>query len=238
MFSLELIVRQAFTSLEDVSLERVLRYFDTTIARMAADDLGGQLAARLAASQAVRVAFFGSATAADAALTLQKGLTEQVEALTKRMGHELSSRYEGAIRGVFGKGSAGYTAFFPNGLGEYGGATREQMPGLVQRLSAAADTHKTDLAPAVVAALQDYKTAWDSLRTTQLEGIGQTEADDDAVTKARAAVYHQQYLTLHYLCFVLEGDEARILTYFDNSILAQRRRPKADDGDAGAPPTA
>ena len=238
MFSLDLIVRQAFLALKDVSLERTLRYFDTTIARMDADPLDGKLADRLAASKAVRLQFFGSATAADAALTMQKGLTDDVEELMKKMGHELSERYEGAIRGAFGKTGDGYTAFFPNGLTEYGQATRERMPGLVQRLSDAATTHQADLAPAVVAALKGYKTSWDALREDQLKGIGQTEADDDAVTKARAAVYHQQYLTLHYLCFVLEGDEARILNYFDNSILAQRRRPKDDDGDAGETPTA
>lgn len=119
-----------------------------------------------------------------------------------------------------------------NGLTEYGEATREAMPGLVQRLSDAAETYKADLAPAVFTALQGYKTAWDGLREQQLKGIGQTDAEADNVTTARAAVYHQQYLNLHYLCYVLEGDEARILHYFDDSILAQRRRGK-NDGEAG-----
>jgi hypothetical protein len=234
MFSLDLVVRQVFHTLENVSLERVLRYFDTTIARMGADTLGGQLTARLAASQAVRAQFFGSATAADAALTLQKGLTDEVEALLEQMGDDLGDRYEGAIRGAFGKESAAYAAFFPNGLTEYGQATRERMPGLVQRLFDAAEAHKTDLAPAVVTALKGYKTTWDALRTAQLTHIGQTAAEGDNVVEARAAVYKQQYLNLHYLCFVLEGDEARILHYFDDSILVARRRRQAD-GDGPAP---
>lgn len=238
MFSLEIIVRQVFEGLRNVSLERVLRYFDTTIARMAADPLDGKLTERLNASRAVRTQFFGSATAADAALTLQKGLTDQVEALTERMGDELSQRYEGAIRGAFGKGSAAYAAFFPNGLTEYGDATREQMPGLVQRLHAAAETHKADLPPAVVAALQGYKTSWDALREQQLKGIGQTQAEADDVAKARAAVYHQQYLNLHYLCYVLEGDEARILRYFDDSVLGRRRRADDDEDNTPTPPAA
>ena len=237
MFSLELIVRQVFTALKNVSLERVLRYYDTTIARMSADTIGGKLTDRGAASQAIRVQFFGSATAADAALTLQKGLTDEVEELMEKMGAELGDRYEGAIRGAFGKKSEGYNAFFPNGLDEYGQATRERMPGLVQRLSDAAQTYKTDLAPAVVTALQGYKTTWDALRETQLEGIGETGSEDDNVTKARAAVYHQQYLNLHYICYVCEGDEARILHYFDQSILAQRRREKEEAGEGGDSPT-
>ena len=235
MFSLELIVRQVFDALKDVSLERVLRYYDTTIARMGADTIGGKLADRLAASQAVRVQFFGSATAADAALTLQKGMTDKVEELTQLMSDELSNRYEGAIKGAFGKKSDGYDAFFPHGLTEYDDAPREQMPTLVQRLYDAAETHKTDLAPAVVAALKGYKTAWDALRATQLEGIGETGTQDNAVTTARTAVYHQQYLNLHYICFAADGDEARILHYFDQSILAQRRRGKDDDGERAAP---
>ncbi|MBC7448316.1 MAG: hypothetical protein H7330_09680 [Hymenobacteraceae bacterium] len=239
MFSLELIVRQVFDTLKNVSLERVLRYYDTTIARMGADSVGGKLNDRRAASQAVRMQFFGSASAADAALTLQKGLTDQVDALSEKMSDELSNRYEGAIRGAFGKGSDGYNAFFPDGLTDYDKATRERMPLLVERLSNAAEAHKADLAPAVVAALKGYKTAWDTLRETQLQGIGETGSEDDNVTKARAAVYHQQYLNLHYLCFVLEGDEARILNYFDQSILAQRRRPQDEDdaNGGGATPT-
>ena len=128
MFSLELIVRQVFESLKDVSLERALRYFDTNIARMAADTIGGKLDDRLAASRAERLKFFGSATAADAALTLQKGMTHKVEELMEKMGEELSDQYEGAIRGTFGKKSDGYKAFFPYGLDEYGQATRERMP--------------------------------------------------------------------------------------------------------------
>lgn len=231
MFSLELVVRQVFKNLSDVSLERVLRYFDTTIARMDADSLGGKLTDRIDTSRAVRIQFFGSATAADAALTLQKGLTDDVEALTARMHHELSDRFEGALRGAFGKSSKAYADFFPNDLSEYADPDREEMPTLVQRLADAAETHKADLPPAVVTALKGYKTEWDTLREKQLKGIGQTNTEDDNVAKARAAVYHQQYLNLHYLCFVLEGDEARILHYFDQSILAQRRRPQADAAD-------
>lgn len=236
MFSLELIVRQVFTALQDVSLERTLRYFDTTIARMAADPLGGKLADRLAASQAVRGQFFGSATAADAALTLQKGLTEQVEALMEQMADELSDRYEGAIRGTFGKTGAAYAAFFPHGLQEYRAATRERMPGLVQRLHEATEAHQADLPPAVATALKSYKATWDALRETQLQGIGQTDTHTDAVAKARAAVYHQQYLNLHQICVAADGDQPRILHYFDDSILAQRRRPQ-DDAAAGAADT-
>jgi hypothetical protein len=232
MFSLELLVRQVFNSLKDVSLERTLRYFDTTIARMRADTLDGKLDDRLAASQAVRVQFFGSATAADVALILQKGMTDKVEELMAQMGDELGDRYEGAIRGAFGRDSDGYRAFFPNGLTEYRKATRERMPGLVKRLSDAAETHKADLSPAAVAVLKGYKTAWDTLRTNQLQGIGETGTEEGAVTKAREAVYHQQYLNLHYICFAANGDGARILHYFDQSIIAQRRRPKPDDGAA------
>ena len=238
MFSLELIVRQVFEGLKNVSLERALRYFDTTIARMGADTIGGKLDERLAASQAVRVQFFGSATAADAALTLQKGMTDEVEELMEKMGDELSDQYEGAIRGTFGKKSDRYDAFFPNGLDEYGQATREQMPTLVKRLYDAAETHQADLPPAVVAVFKSYKTAWDALRDKQLKGIGETGTQDDAVATARAAVYHQLYLNLHYICFAADGDEARILHYFDQSILAQRRQPKKDeeaDGGADAP---
>ena len=234
MFSLELIVRQVFEALKNVSLERVLRYYDTTIARMDADSIGGKLDGRRTSSRAVRVQFFGSASAADAALILQKGLTDQVEVLTKKMSDELSDRYEGAVRGAFGKDSDGYKAFFPYGLTEYNNATRETMPGLVERLSKAAEAHKDDLAPAVVTALKGYKTAWDGLRETQLKGIGDTDTEEEEVTKARAAVYHQQYLNLHQLCVSCDGDEARILHYFDQSILAQRRRPKAEEvGEAG-----
>lgn len=238
MFSLELVVRQVFDKLKDVSLERVLRYFDTTIARMAADPLGGKLTERIDASQAVRLQFFGSATAADAALTLQKGLTDDVEALTARMHHELSDRFEGAIRGAFGKSSKGYDDFFPNDLSEYNDPDREEMPRLVQRLHDAAEAHKNDLPPAVVTALQSYKTAWDTLREQQLKGIGQTDTEEDNVAKARAAVYMEQYLTLHYLCFVLKGDEDRILHYFDNSILGRRRHTPQEAGTTPETPKA
>ncbi len=230
MFSLDLVIRPVFNELKNVSLVRNLRYFDTTIARMAANTLGGKLDDRLAASRAVRLQFFGSATAADAALTLQKGMTDAVDTLTEKMDEELSDRFEGAIRGAFGKDSDGYRAFFPNGLTEYDDPTREAMPGLVQRLSDAATTHAAALAPAVVAALKGYKTAWDALRDTQLKGIGETNTEEDAVTEAREAMYHQQYLNVHQICVSADGDQARILHYFDQSILAQRRREKEEDG--------
>ena len=98
---------------------------------------------------------------------------------------------------------------------------------------------EADLAPAVVAALKGYKTTWDTLRETQLKGIGETDKQDGNVTKARAAVYHQQYLNLHQICVDADGDEARVLHYFDDSILGQRRRPKAEEeaADGGATPT-
>lgn len=229
MFALDLIVRPVFEALKHVGLERVLRYFDTNLARMRATDVGGQLVSRIAESAAVRTQFFGSATAADAALIYQTGQTDALDALVEKMGRELGKRYEGAIRGAFGQDSDAYRAFFPNGLTEYGAATRETSPVLLDRLSKAATTHAADLAPAVVTALKGYQTGWEKIRKDQLEGIGETGEADERVQAARTAVYGQLYLTLHYLCYVLKGDEAAILHYFDDSIVAQRRQPKADE---------
>lgn len=98
---------------------------------------------------AAHTAYFGAITDEGTKAAIMKGLTNAMEMELKGLLAKLS-QHEGTIRGKFGKDSASYLRFFPQGLTEYQRATRENIDQKITRFAAALGDFGDQLASEVV----------------------------------------------------------------------------------------
>lgn len=126
---------------------------------------------------------------------------------------------EGTIKGIFKKGSAAYTEFYPQGLTQYHNASVEGMKVLLVSFAATADKYKVQLGAAFITELTDLQTAYVNARDEQ---VG--KKSDNSTTQSRLRESRKE-LTLQLTKCVLGiamhtlENEAAFNSYFNFGLL-------------------
>lgn len=135
------------------------------------------------------------------------------------------SRKEGLIKSTFGKPSAVYNEFFPQGLSAFHKATDEEFLNLAQTAVEKATTYETELGATFKTELTALFNAYKNALEAVVLDKGETS---DAQTDERLAAYNLQIqlvTNVHTVALqnVEQGELA--LTYFNQSLLfAQQRK--------------
>ena len=98
------------------------------------------------------------------------------------------SRKEGLIKSYFGKKSAAYAEFYPQGISEYNEATVEGLIAKLERYATAAVRYKTQLGEAFVNELEGLRTQYSEVRHDQSAGIALNKDAQAQVREARKAL--------------------------------------------------
>ncbi|MGB4774765.1 MAG: hypothetical protein WBP45_06320 [Daejeonella sp.] len=126
---------------------------------------------------------------------------------------------EGTIKGIFTKGSAAYTEFYPQGLTQYHNASVEGMKVLLISYVATAEKYKAQLGAAFITELTDLQTAYVNARDEQVD-----KKTDNSTTQSRLRESRQE-LTLQLTKCVLGiamhtlKNEAAFNSYFNFGLL-------------------
>ncbi|MGB4773740.1 MAG: hypothetical protein WBP45_01085 [Daejeonella sp.] len=126
---------------------------------------------------------------------------------------------EGTIKGIFKKGTAAYTEFYPQGLNQYNHASVEGMKVLLVSFAATADKYKAKLGTAFITELTDLQTAYTNARDEQ---VG--KKSDNSTTQSRLRESRKE-LTLQLTKCVLGiamntlENEAAFNSYFNFGLL-------------------
>lgn len=126
---------------------------------------------------------------------------------------------EGTIKGIFKKGTAAYTEFYPQGLTQYNNASVEGMKVLLVGFAATADKYKVQLGAAFITQLTDLQTAYVNARDEQVD-----KKSDNSTTQSRLRESRKE-LTLQLTKCVLGiamntlENEAAFTSYFNFSLL-------------------
>ena len=112
---------------------------------------------------------------ANLGIQANKGAVQKGTTLTRQDAYDdvidFVRRYEGLIKAKFGKPSAAYLEFYPQGLTEYNAAKVEGLTNLLVRFVAAANKHKLALGQDFLTELNQLQANYINARDEQGMGI-------------------------------------------------------------------
>ncbi|GAA5482738.1 hypothetical protein [Haloferula sargassicola] len=217
-----------------ISSEEVRQFAEDHLGKLRAlPDLPAPLAALVAPTDTAFQAFDQALSARTILQATQSGGT-----ITKDEAHELFRttvrQREGRIRDKFAKGSGPYVEFYPRGLTEYNRARLGQIPGLLDRLIAAAEKYQAQLGPELLAEFTALKATFSNAREGQVDAKGELAQARANLAAARGVLELQLgtnilTIALHHL-----GHPERTTDYFNQSLLEDPTR--SDEEPEPAPP--
>jgi len=122
-------------------------------------------------------------------LQANKGAIQKGGTLTRKEAFErvikFIRREEGLIKSKFGKPSAAYLAFFPQGLTEYSQAKVEGLTNLLVRFVAAADKYKLELGQSFLTEITELQISYTNARDDQGTSIAENKSIQSEVRDTR-----------------------------------------------------
>lgn len=163
-------------------------------------------------------AFFGSMDSEASKEAFSEGLSLNMENAKATAISEIV-RFEGLVTFQFGKTSAAYQAFYPQGLTEYHKATISEVPGLFTRFYTAATTYLNATHPADVTNLDALFTAFNNARSAQLTALAEIDLLQTGRRDDRKALTLQ--LTTNMLTIALNnlGNPDNYNNYYNPAYL-------------------
>jgi hypothetical protein len=207
-----------------ISAEELRQYAEDHLGKLAAlPSLPATLAALSAPTQAEFDAFDTALSARTTLLAGQIGGTITKDEAVQLIRTTVRQR-EGRIRDKFAKGSAAYAEFFPQGLDQINKARIGQITGVLDRLIAAADKHKTVLGPELLTQFTALKTTYTSARDGQVDAKGDLAQARAALAAARSTLELQLGRNLLAIASHHLGHPERARDYFNPSLLEDPTR--------------
>jgi hypothetical protein len=232
MINMETFFKNHFNT-NRISDDNLRKFAEIHLQRMAAKNAGGQFSQMITDLTTAYTNYFGSMTDEDTKFAVQQGLTIAVENAVENFKKAVSQK-EGIVRGNFGKNSPAYQEFFPLGLTEYNKANLQNVELLMQRMVTAANAHVSDLGIPFLTEFQNYLSAFQSARASQLLKIGEVVDSKTDTSFKRDDVENELMKNVHLIAAMYVGDINTCMDFFDQSFV----RDSSNGGDEEpTPPT-
>lgn len=218
-----------------ISDDNLRKFAEIHLQRLSADNPGGIFTALIGATTAAYQAYFGAIVDEATRAAIQKAMTLRMNDVLDDF-LEAVRRQEGRIRAEYGKESAEYAEFYPQGVMEYNEASLANIEGLMLRYAQAAERHLAQLGQTFVDTFQDFHAAFRAARSAQLLAIGEVKAEKTDTRVSRDALEDQLMDNLFTLAMRFKRDADAGMAYFDQSFLRDAAADDEDEGEEDAPP--
>jgi hypothetical protein len=211
---------------KEISDDNMKKFAEVHLERLSANNGTAQFTAMITSTAAAYTAYFGSITNEDTKAAIQQGLTIAMNNIVENFKSFVSKR-EGTVRGEFGEGTPNYEEFFPQGVTEYRQANLANIETLMTRFSAAAERHNAELGATIQSDAENYLTDFKAARKSQLEKIGEVQAQKSTTSTNRDGIENELMKNVHLIASMFIGDVDRCMDFFDQSFI--RPNENADD---------
>lgn len=202
---------------------RLAEFTRDHIERLRSAHQAGGYQAMLAATEAAYTACFGTLTAKDLAKAEREGLTQTTREALAAFKSALPD-LEATVRLAFGKGSATYASFFPQGLTEYHRATLTTAPTLMQRLTKEFTTHESKLGLPMKTRFVNLQEGFLAARAAQQEKKGRVSALKAESQETRSALERQLWKNALLLAADHLDQPEAMKIFFDPTRLKPQKR--------------
>lgn len=207
-----------------ISDEELKDFSQDGMARITANNGGGMFTTLLNDTLTAHTTYFGAITDKDIKFAVQQSLTlskDNIVHTFKETVQEKSGTIQGAFAG--GKNAPEYQEFFPLGLTEYTNATMGNIEVLINRMVTASNNHAPILGVPFVAIWTNIQTNYITARSLQLNKKGEVGVAREAVDTNRLPLELQWCRNLHFVGFTYPGNVEQCATFFNQSLLKNKK---------------
>lgn len=226
MLDLRNFFKDHFNSMQ-VSDDNLRKFAEDHLQRLTANNNGNLYSSLLADTQVLYNDFNTLIKKEDQTYSQQQGKTLTTDNIISDF-VQMVSRKEGAVRSEFGKDSAEYQEFFPNGLSEYHQVSKANAETLMERMKNAGQLYIAQLGQNFVTIFDTFFNNYIIARQQQLQAIAKVGALKSDVEIAREKLTKQLMRNLLIISADFVGHTDRLDDYFDQSII--RRINSKNDG--------
>lgn len=201
------------------------------IARLSANNGGGLFTTVLNDTVNAHTTYFGAITDKDVKFAVQQSLTQSKDNIVSTFKKTISEK-SGIIQGTFpgGKKSPEWQEFFPLGLDEYHQASMGTIEKLLSRMVTASANHTAQLGVAFLSIWTTLQSNYTTARTLQLNKKGEVGVAREKVNTNRQPIELQWCKNLHFIGFTYPGNPEQCATFFDQSLL-KNKKSKSEDSN-------
>jgi hypothetical protein len=209
--------------------ERMNSFAHDHINRTTDNNPGGIYTAMITTTQTAYDGYFGHIVGESDSTSQRISKTASVKSLSKQIKSAISQQ-EGTIRGKWEVGSETYLEFFPSGVTEYYDATRDGIIPLLDRFIIAIGRHTDDLPENFVDQFRNLRSAYNTARNEQQKKKGDVSDEKAATEVSRVQLVNQLFLNLLTVAKDNAGNPAKLLSFFDQSIIRRKVKGVAKEG--------
>lgn len=203
---------------ERISDNNIRKYAEDHLQRIIANNTGGIFNQLITDTTSAYNGYFGAITDEDSKTAIKEGSTISMNNALRQFKSDVSQK-EGIIKGTYGVKSSVYQEFYPHGITEYTNATLGSAPLLMQRMITASTAHLADLGQPFVDLFTTHSNTFNTLRTSQLNLIGEVAGKKDASVSTRESIEIQLMKNMLFIAFNNVGNPEAVNTWFDQSII-------------------
>lgn len=213
-----------------ISMAELRKFTEDHLARLKAQNAdgshAGQFGGLLAATGPLFGAFERTLSIKDSVQAEREGKTiTKNEAL--RAFQRLVRKIEPRVADRLGRPGAEYEKFFPHGLKEFNQATMATALTLMDRMVKLAGDYSAQIGTQPLADFTAARTAFAQARSVQMVQKGEVTEAIHERDAARAALETQLMANVLAIASLLIGHAERMREFFDQSLLRNRRKPRA-----------
>lgn len=216
-----------------ISLAELLSFASDHLARMIANNTGGELAARITATTSALGLVQDSATDDQTKKAIRKARKQVKDAFRKSVLAEVAKVY-GAVVAQYGPNAPEVAECFPQGRTIFSSCTDDRLEQHVQTLQNGVTAHVADLGAPLVAAVAGLLTQWGGIWAASETSGGAATTSQEAKRMARENLQLMLFLNLLKLAEMFARQPDQLDLYMQQSLLEDR--PMADDVPPPTPP--
>jgi hypothetical protein len=203
---------------DGISIDELTAFTTDHLQRMIANNSGGFLTARIAATQTGLDGVEDTLTDDQTKLGMRKGRKIAKNGFRAAL-PEGVARIHGVVVAKYGPNSAEVAECFPEGRTVFGKCTDDRVDNHLQTLINGVTAHEVDLGAAVVTDATSLLTAWNAIYTASESSTGAKTSTQDQKNAARAALQLELFKNLLTIALQFPRQPEKLALYMQQSLL-------------------
>ena len=216
-----------------ISLNEVLGFSSDHLARMIANNPGGQLTARITATTSALTLVQNCATDDLTKRGIRKAQKQVKNAFRESLREEIA-KVHGAVVAKYGPNSPVVSECFPQGRSIFASATDDGLEQNIQTLLNAVTAHVADLGAALVTTVTGLLSEWQAVYANSESSGGAATTSQEGKKLARENLQLMLFLNLLKLAEMFARQPEKLNLYMQQSLLEETTAPEEEPP---APPT-
>lgn len=214
---------------KEISDDNIDLFTQDHIERLKANNPDGKWDAIIAATEAAHQIYFTAKSEERHSTAVKEGATVTVENLATQF-KALVSQKEGIIRGTWGKDSAIYQEFYPQGVTQYTNATYGNIKDLMDSYVQACTDHEAELPANFKETFTKLRDDFALARSAQLNKMGDVSGDKLATAEKRDVLEIQLMKNVLAIAADNVGNPDIIEVYFRQHYIRSSAQPGGGEG--------